>query len=195
MKTFNGVLAVAILLVLLSVSGCFGGSTLLTPVDEWPVLPDGDKVGGVMHKTKGFSGPDVTLVQVYRCPANEKCELNGQSAGTAAGLVETTLQGSAGAAALGVGMVGAAATLRPARTSINQEGAIANSKGGDGGKGGQGGLGIGLGGEGGKGGSVTNKITTSATAGALSIAGATGGSVTTPPSQSPMKHGGHHDKD
>jgi hypothetical protein len=97
------------------------------------VLSDGSKIEMISAKSKGHSGPDLTVVESYQC--REKCERVGGYAAGAPGLAEAALSGAAAAAFIGGGFVGGAAVLRPALTKVNNtvSGGSANAQGTGGG--------------------------------------------------------------
>lgn len=96
------------------------------------VLPDGSTVTPYFAKTPGYSGPDLTVLQTYRClkigendgkAVYGECSMNADYSAGYTGLVEAASVGAVGALFEASGQVGAADRLRrtkPTRINTNE---------------------------------------------------------------------------
>ncbi len=124
MSMFARSYSLAVLVVAsLATSACVSGGALrLGEI----TLKDGSVMEYIQAKTKGSSGPDVTVVEGFLTAPGTKSEKITSYSGSAPGMAEVIAGGLAGSVPLAGGMVGAAAVLRPSLTNISGV-----SKGGD----------------------------------------------------------------
>ena len=121
-------LSLLVMVAMLSSACALAGVRMLGAV----TLKDGSAVEYVQVKTKGQSGPDVTVVEGFKTTAGKATEKITSYSGSAPGMAEVIAGGLAGSLPLAGGMVGAAAVLRPSRTNVQQSvSGVSEASGGD----------------------------------------------------------------